>query len=159
MFRSRREALAVGPASALLGVLGYAVAGAITVAATEPLVSDPLALPAFGTPLEVVASLGLGLVAGAPLLAAAGACYAVGTGRADLRPVAAGVALGGLVHGVGVAAVSAAVFMSWLAPPLAARQALVVAVFFAGVGAMGALAGDVLRQWDRSPADPSGALP
>jgi hypothetical protein len=159
MLRSRRDALAVGPASALLGVLGYAVAGAITVALTEPLVSDPLALPAFGTPLEVVASLGLGLVVGAPLVAAVGACYAVGTGRAALRPVAAGVVLGGLVHGAGVAVVSAAAFMPWIEPSLAARQALVVAAFFAGVGAVGALAGDLLRQWGRSPADPSGALP
>lgn len=159
MFRTRHGALAIGPGSALLGVLGYAVAAAVTVAATEPLVSDPLALPAFGTPLEVAASLGLGLVVGAPLVSAAGACYVVGTGRADLRRAAAGVVLGAVVHGGGVALVSAAVFMPWLTPSMAAQQALVVAGFFVGLGVMGALAGDVLRQWDRSPADPSGALP
>ena len=157
MVSRRSAALGIGLGSATLGVAGLAVAGVIAVAFTEPLVSDPIALPAFGTPLEVIASLGMGLVLGAPLLAGAGGGYAVGTDSADLSTVGAGVLLGGLVLTAGTAVVFGAVFLPWSGPLYLLERGLVIGVIFAGTGTVGTLAGDLYSQLRTAPGDSNGA--
>lgn len=143
--------LGVGFGAGVAGVLGHAVAALVAVAFGSPLVSDPLHLPAFGTPLEAVASLGVGLAFAAPLLAAPWAFYAVVTGKAALGPVAAGFALGGLAYGVGFG------FIFWFGfLPVSVRPwpwvegGLWLGIVLAGFGALGALAGDLLADRVRS---------
>lgn len=143
--------LAVGVGAGTVGVLGQAVAAFVAATFGEPLVSDPLHLPAFATPMEAVASLGVGLAFAAPLLAAPWALYALVTDRADLGPVAAGLALGGLAYGVGFGLLYWHGFMqASIRPWFWVRSGLVLGVVLAGLGALGALAGDLLADRVRS---------
>lgn len=150
----RLTGLGVGVGTGALGVVAHAVAAAIAIVFGEPLVSDPLNLPAFATPLETVASLAIGLSVAAPLLAAVGAFYVVSTDSGDLGMVAAGLLPGGLVYGAGFGFLQWVAFMSSLGsvqPWL--RGGLWLGVLFAGFGALGALAGDLLAGHVRPTAE------
>lgn len=160
MTRTPRVAgLVIGLGAGTAGVLGQAVAALVAVAFGEPLVSDPLALPAFATPLEAVASLGVGLAFAAPLLAGPWAFYAVVTDRFPLGAVVAGVLLGGLAYGVGFGLLYWFGFVPGQVRPWPwARGGLLLGVVLAGLGALGALAGDLLAGRVGPVADSNGTL-
>lgn len=143
---ARRTAeLGVGVGIGVLGVLAFAVTAGVVVTFDAPLVSDPITLPSFTTPLEAVASLALGLSFATPLLAAAGAFSVMATDCGDLGTVAAGFLPGGLVYGAGFGALYWVAFMHTQVPLVPwVREGLWLGVVFAGSGALGALAGDLV---------------
>lgn len=154
-----RRALRSGVAVGGFGVLVQAVTQTALLVVAPPGLAEAEAVPYFGTWFSAIAwsglVLGYGMVLVAPVVA-----FAVAFGEErDAGPVAAGLGVGALVFGLGVAGVAWTV--SNPAPPVVEylRMGLRLSLVFAATGTLGALGGDVVGPLFRSPEGEDGQHP